>query len=70
MGVPQGTPPEVIERLNKEINAGLADAKIKARLEELGGMLLGGTPADFGRLVAAETEKWERVIKQGGVQLE
>jgi tripartite-type tricarboxylate transporter receptor subunit TctC len=70
MGVPQGTPPEVIERINEEINVVLADAKIKARLEELGGMLLGGTPADFGRLVAAETEKWERVIKQGGVQLE
>jgi tripartite-type tricarboxylate transporter receptor subunit TctC len=70
MGVPVGTPPEVIEKLNKEINAGLADPRIKARLAELGGMLAGGTPADFGKLVAEETGKWEKVIKEGGVQLE
>jgi tripartite-type tricarboxylate transporter receptor subunit TctC len=70
MGVPVGTPPEIIERLNKEINAGLADPRIKARLAELGGMLAGGTPADFGKLVAEETAKWEKVIKEGGVQLE
>jgi len=70
MGAPKGTPPEIIEALNKEINAGLADPKVKARLAELGGMLVGGTPADFGRLVAEETAKWGRVIKEGGVQLE
>ena len=70
MAAPKGTPPEIIEALNKEINAGLADPRVKARLAELGGMLLGGTPADFGKLVVEETAKWERVIKEGGVQLE
>jgi tripartite-type tricarboxylate transporter receptor subunit TctC len=70
MGAPKGTPPEIIEALNREINAGLADARIRARLAELGGMLIGGTPADFGKLVAEETAKWEKVIKDGGVQLE
>jgi tripartite-type tricarboxylate transporter receptor subunit TctC len=70
MGVPKGTPPEIIDKLNKEINAGLADPKIKARLAELGGMLAPGTPADFGKLIADETEKWGKVIKTGGVTLE
>jgi tripartite-type tricarboxylate transporter receptor subunit TctC len=70
MSAPKGTPVEIIERLNKEINAGLADPRIKARLAELGGMLIGGTPADFGRIVADETAKWEKVIKVGGVTLE
>jgi tripartite-type tricarboxylate transporter receptor subunit TctC len=70
VGVPKGTPPAVIERLNKEINAGLADPRIKARLAEIGGMLTPGTPEDFGKLVASETDKWAKVIKTGGVQLE
>jgi tripartite-type tricarboxylate transporter receptor subunit TctC len=70
MGVPKGTPPEIIDKLNKEINAGLADPKIKARLAELGGMLIPGSPADFGKLVADETDKWAKVIKSGGVTLE
>jgi tripartite-type tricarboxylate transporter receptor subunit TctC len=70
MGVPKGTPPEIIEKLNKEINAALADPNIKARLADLGGMLIPGSPADFGKLVAAETEKWAKVIKDGGVALE
>jgi tripartite-type tricarboxylate transporter receptor subunit TctC len=70
MGVPKGTPPEIIEKLNKEINAGLADPKIKARLAELGGMLIPGSPADFGKVVAEETDKWAKVIKTGGVTLE
>ena len=70
MGVPKGTPPEIIEKLNKEINAGLADPKIKARLFELGGMLIAGTPDDFGKVVASETDKWAKVIKDGGVALE
>ena len=70
VGVPKGTPPEIIDKLNKEINAGLADPKVKARLSELGGMLIPGTPADFGKLVASETDKWAKVIKEGGVSLE
>ena len=70
MGVPKGTPPEIIDKLNKEINAALADPNVKARLADLGGMLIPGSPADFGKLVAAETEKWAKVIKDGGVSLE
>jgi tripartite-type tricarboxylate transporter receptor subunit TctC len=70
MSAPKATPPEIIERLNREINAGLADPRIKARLAELGGMLIGGTPADFGKIIADETAKWEKVIKTGGVTLE
>ena len=70
MSVPKGTPADVVERLNKEINAGLADPGMKAKLAELGGMLIPGTPAQFGELVAQETEKWAKVIKAGGVSLE
>jgi tripartite-type tricarboxylate transporter receptor subunit TctC len=70
MGAPKGTPPEIIERLNKEINAALADPRIKAKLADLGGTLIAGTPADFGKIVAEETAKWEKVIKTGGVTLE
>jgi tripartite-type tricarboxylate transporter receptor subunit TctC len=70
MGAPKGTPPEIIEKLNKEINAALADPKMKARLAELGGIIIPGTPADFGKLVASETDKWAKVIKEGGVKLE
>jgi tripartite-type tricarboxylate transporter receptor subunit TctC len=70
MAVPKGTPPEIIDKLNKEVNAGLADPKIKARLAELGGMLIPGTPAEFGKLVSDETDKWAKVIKTGGVALE
>jgi tripartite-type tricarboxylate transporter receptor subunit TctC len=70
MAVPKGTPADVIEKLNKEINAALADPKIQARLAELGGMLIPGTPADFGKVVADETDKWAKVIKAGGVSLE
>jgi tripartite-type tricarboxylate transporter receptor subunit TctC len=70
MAVPKGTPPEIIDKLNKEVNAALADPKIKARLAELGGMLIPGTPAEFGKLVSDETDKWAKVIKTGGVALE
>jgi tripartite-type tricarboxylate transporter receptor subunit TctC len=70
VGVPKGTPPEIIDRLNKEINAGLADPNTKSKLADLGGMLIPGTPADFGKLVAGETDKWAKVIKTGGVALE
>jgi tripartite-type tricarboxylate transporter receptor subunit TctC len=70
MSAPKGTPSEIVEKLNKEINAGLADARIKARLADLGGVLIAGTPADFGKVVAEETDKWAKVIKAGGVALE
>jgi tripartite-type tricarboxylate transporter receptor subunit TctC len=70
MGAPKGTPPEIVEKLNKEINAALADPKMQAKLAELGGMLIPGSPADFGNVVAQETEKWAKVIKAGGVTLE
>jgi tripartite-type tricarboxylate transporter receptor subunit TctC len=70
MSVPKGTPPEIVDKLNKEINAALADPNIKARLAELGGILTPGSPTDFGKLVADETEKWAKVIKAGSVALE
>jgi len=68
--MPKGTPAEVIGKLNQEINAGLADPGVNARLAELGGILMPGTPAQFGQVIAEETEKWAKVIKTGGVSLE
>jgi tripartite-type tricarboxylate transporter receptor subunit TctC len=68
VGVPKGTPDVIIEKLNKEINAVLADPKAKARLAELGASLLAGSPADFGKLVADETEKWGKVVKFSGAK--
>jgi tripartite-type tricarboxylate transporter receptor subunit TctC len=70
MSVPKGTPSEIIEKLNKEMNAALADAGMKAKLADLGGVLIPGSPDDFGKVVAAETEKWAKVIQTGGVSLE
>jgi len=70
MSMPKGTPAEVIGKLNQEINAGLADPGVNARLAELGGILMPGTPAQFGQVIAEETEKWAKVIKTGGVSLE
>src|SRR5262245_60143793 len=63
VGAPKATPAEVIGKLNKAINAGLADPKIKARLADLGGTVLAGSPADFGKMIAEETEKWGKVIR-------
>ena len=63
MGAPKGTPNEVIDKLNREINEILVDPKAKARLADLGGTALVGTPADFGKLIADETEKWTTVIR-------
>ena len=63
VGAPKNTPAEIVDKLNKEINAGLADPKIKARLADLGGTVLPGSPADFGKLIADETEKWAKVIR-------
>ena len=67
-GVPKTTPAEIIDKLNKEVNAILADPKAKARFAELGASLLPGSPADFGKLVADETEKWGMVVKFAGVK--
>jgi tripartite-type tricarboxylate transporter receptor subunit TctC len=63
IGVPAGTPRQIVDALNREINAGLADAKMKARLAELAGPVLPGSPDDFARLIAEETEKWAKVVK-------
>jgi tripartite-type tricarboxylate transporter receptor subunit TctC len=68
IGAPRNTPVEVIEKLNKETNAGLADPKLKARLADLGGTPLLGSPADFGKLIAEETEKWGKVVKFSGAK--
>jgi tripartite-type tricarboxylate transporter receptor subunit TctC len=68
VGAPKATPAEIVEKLNKEINAGLADPKTKARLADLGGTPLVGSPADFGKLIADETEKWGKVVKFLGIK--
>jgi tripartite-type tricarboxylate transporter receptor subunit TctC len=68
VGAPKSTPVEIIDRLNKEINAGLADPKIKARVADMGGTVLAGSPADFGKLIADETEKWSKVVKFSGAK--
>jgi tripartite-type tricarboxylate transporter receptor subunit TctC len=68
VSVPRNTPAEIIDMLNSHINAGLADANIKARLTELGAIVLAGSPADFGRLAAEETERWGRVIRAADIK--
>ena len=68
LGAPKDTPAEIVDKLNKEINAGLADPKLKARLADLGGTALAGSPADFGKLIADETEKWAKVVKFSGAK--
>ena len=67
---PTNTPAPIIGRLNNEINAALADPKMKVRLVDLGGTALAGSPADFGKLIADETEKWAKVIKFAGIKPE
>ena len=69
-GVPRNTPAEIVDKLNREINAGLADAKIAARIVELGATVQSGSPADFGRMIAEETEKWGKVVKAAGAKVE
>jgi tripartite-type tricarboxylate transporter receptor subunit TctC len=66
--VPKGTPSEIIDKLNKETSAVLADPKIKARFADMGGAVLAGAPADFGKLIADETEKWAKVVKFSGAR--
>ena len=68
VGVPKNTPAEIIDKLNKEINVGLADPEMKARIADLGATVLAGTPADFGKLIADETEKWGKVIRAAGIK--
>jgi len=70
VGAPKGTPTAVVDKLNNEINAGLADPQMKARLAELGGITLAGSPADFGKLIADETEKLGKVIRSANIKAE
>jgi hypothetical protein len=70
VGVPRNTPVEIVNKLNYEINEALADPKMKARLAELGGTPLPGSPADFGKFIAAETEKWGKVIRAANIKAE
>jgi tripartite-type tricarboxylate transporter receptor subunit TctC len=68
VGAPKNTPAEIVDKLNTQINAGLADPKLKARLADLGGAVLPGSPADFGKLIAEETAKWAKVVKFAGIK--
>jgi tripartite-type tricarboxylate transporter receptor subunit TctC len=68
VGAPKNTPAEIVDKVNKEINAGLADPKLKARFTDLGFTVLPGSPADFGKLFSEEVEKWGKVIKFAGIK--
>jgi tripartite-type tricarboxylate transporter receptor subunit TctC len=68
VGIPKNTPAEIIDKLNKEINAALSDPRMQARLADLGATPFGGSPADFGKLIADETEKWGKVVKFTGIK--
>jgi len=70
IGMPKGTPREAIEKINAEVNRALADPKMRERLAELGGKPIPGTPDDFGKTIAAETAKWEKVVKDSGAKVE
>jgi tripartite-type tricarboxylate transporter receptor subunit TctC len=70
IGAPKNTPSEIIEKLNSEVSAGLADPKIKERLADLGGAPMPMTPAEFGKLIAEETEKWGKVIRAANIKLD
>jgi tripartite-type tricarboxylate transporter receptor subunit TctC len=70
IGVPKGTPTEIVDRLNREVNAALADPTVKARMAELGSEISAGSPADFAKLIAEETEKWAKVVKFAGLKAE
>jgi tripartite-type tricarboxylate transporter receptor subunit TctC len=69
-GVPHGTPKEIVDRLNKEINLALKDPGMQAKLKDLGGAIVSGTPADFGKFLAAETAKWEKVVKAANLSVQ
>jgi tripartite-type tricarboxylate transporter receptor subunit TctC len=68
IGAPKNTPAEIIEKFNAEINTALADAKLKARFADMGAPVLAGSAADFGKLIAEETEKWAKVVKFSGAK--
>jgi len=70
LNAPKNTPTQIVEKLNGEVNFGLADPKMRARLAELGGMMLPGSPADFGKFVAEETRKWSKLIQAVGIKAE
>jgi tripartite-type tricarboxylate transporter receptor subunit TctC len=70
IGAPKDTPAEIIDKLNQQTNAALADPKIKARMAESGGNALAGSPADFAKLIADETEKWGKVIRDANIKAE
>ena len=70
IGMPKGTPKDIIEKVNAEVNRALADPKMRARLAELGGKPIAGTPDDFGKVIAAETAKWEKVVISSGAKVE
>jgi tripartite-type tricarboxylate transporter receptor subunit TctC len=69
-GAPRRTPAEIVEKLNREINAVLADPKARARIAELGGEPLSGSPAEYGRLLAEESEKWGKVVRAANIKVE
>jgi tripartite-type tricarboxylate transporter receptor subunit TctC len=70
IGAPKATPAEIVDKLNKEINAGLADPKLKARLSELGGTALALSPDEFGKLITEDTDKWGKVVRAANIKLE
>jgi len=70
IGAPKGTPANIVEKINKSVNDALADAKMKVRLADLGGIPMGGTPADFGKVMASETAKWEKAVKFSGASID
>jgi tripartite-type tricarboxylate transporter receptor subunit TctC len=70
IGVPKGTPIEIVDRLNREVNASLADPAVRIRMADLGSEPLGGSPAGFGKFIANETEKWGKVVKFANIKPE
>lgn len=70
VGAPKGTPTDIIDTLNRQINAGLADPSMKVRLADLGYSVLAGSPGEFGKLIADDTDKWAKVIKFAGIKLD
>ena len=70
IGMPKGTPADIIEKLNAEVNRALADPGMRAKLAELGGRPIPGTPADFGKIIVEEINKWEKVVISSGAKVE